>query len=199
MSDKKQKTLIIGCGAIAYEIKQIIELNNWENVTLKCLNANLHNHPKKIPEKIQKIIESNQRNYSKIFLAYADCGTGGMIDKIVKNYGIQRLKGAHCYEFFSGSNLFRDINSKEIGTFYLTDFLVKHFDRLVIDGLGISKHPHLKKEYFKNYKRVVYLAQNPTTALKSKAKRCADILNLEFSIQYTGLDELSNQLKLAEI
>ena len=194
---KNKDILIIGCGAIAHEINEIIKLNNWNNVSLQCLNADLHNTPKKLPTKIEETIESNLKEYSKIFLAYADCGTGGLIDSMLKNYDIERLEGAHCYEFYAGSRLFKDLSDREIGTFYLTDFLVKNFKRLIIDGLGISKHPSLKDEYFKNYKNIVYLAQKLNDDSELKAKDCADYLNLEFSIHYTGLDNFENQLNKA--
>ena len=194
---KDKEILIIGCGAIAHEVREIIELNNWDNVRLQCLNADLHNTPKILPAKIKESIDSNINDYSKIFLAYADCGTGGLIDLILKDYDIERLDGAHCYEFYSGSSVFEELSEKEIGTFYLTDFLVKNFDRLVVDGLGIQKYPALKEEYFKNYKNVVYLAQKQDNVLESKARECADYLNLEFSALFTGLNNLENQLNKA--
>jgi len=191
---KNKDILIIGCGAIAHEVREIIELNNWDNVRLQCLNAELHNTPKILPRKIKETIDSNINDYSKIFLAYADCGTGGLIDLLLKDYDIERLDGAHCYEFYSGSSVFKELSEKEIGTFYLTDFLVKNFDRLVIEGLGIQKYPSLKEDYFRNYKNVVYLAQLQDNVLESKARECADYLNLEFSVHFTGLKNLGNQL-----
>ena len=194
---KNKDILIIGCGAIAHEINEIIKLNNWNNASLQCLNADLHNTPKKLPTKIKETIESNLKEYSKIFLAYADCGTGGLIDSMLKNYDIERLEGAHCYEFYAGSSLFKDLSDREIGTFYLTDFLVKNFKRLIIDGLGISKHPSLKDEYFKNYKNIVYLAQKHDNDLELKAKACANYLNLEYSVHYTGLGNFEDQLNKA--
>ena len=194
---KDKEILIIGCGAIAHEVREIIELNNWDNVRLQCLNADLHNTPKILPAKIKESIDSNINDYSKIFLAYADCGTGGLIDLILKDYDIERLDGAHCYEFYSGSSVFEELSEKEIGTFYLTDFLVKNFDRLVVYGLGIQKYPALKEKYFKNYKNVVYLAQKQDNVLESKARECADYLNLEFSALFTGLNNLENQLSKA--
>ena len=194
---KDKEILIIGCGAIAHEVREIIELNNWDNVRLQCLNADLHNTPKILPKKIKEAIDANLNDYSKIFLAYADCGTGGLIDLMLKDYDIERLDGAHCYEFYSGSSVFEELSEKEIGTFYLTDFLVKNFDRLVIDGLGIQKYPALKEDYFKNYKNVVYLAQKQDNVLESKARECADYLNLEFSALFTGLNNLENQLNKA--
>ena len=193
----KKDILIIGCGALAHEVREIIKLNDWDNVRLQCLNADLHNTPKILPAKIKESIDSNINDYSKIFLAYADCGTGGLIDLILKDYDIERLDGAHCYEFYSGSSFFEELSEKEIGTFYLTDFLVKNFDRLVVDGLGIQKYPALKEEYFKNYKNVVYLAQKQDNVLESKARECADYLNLEFSALFTGLNNLENQLSKA--
>ena len=195
----KEDILIIGCGALAHEINEVIKLNDWNNVTLQCLNADLHNRPEKLPAKIKEMIKSSLDDYSKIFLAYADCGTGGLIDSMLANYDIQRLEGAHCYEFYSGSKIFRELCDREIGTFYLTDFLVRNFERLIIDGLGISKNPSLKEVYFRNYKNIVYLAQRPDNGLQSKARECADSLGLKFSIHYTGLDNFKNQLNKAVI
>ena len=194
---KNKDSLIIGCGAVAHEVREIIELNNWDNVRLQCLNAELHSTPKILARKIKETIDSNINDYSKIFLAYADCGTGGLIDLLLKDYDIERLDGAHCYEFYSGSSVFKELSEKEIGTFYLTDFLVKNFDRLVIEGLGIQKYPSLKEDYFRNYKNVVYLAQLQDNVLESKARECADYLNLEFSVHFTGLKNLGNQLNEA--
>ena len=190
---KNKDILIIGCGAIAHEINEIIKLNNWNNVSLQCLNADLHNTPKKLPTKIKETIESNLKEYSKIFLAYADCGTGGLIDSMLKNYGIERLEGAHCYEFYAGSRLFKDLSDREIGTFYLTDFLVKNFKRLIIDGLGISKHPSLKDEYFKNYKILSIWRRNMTMIWSSKPRivPIISILNIVFTIPVWAILKIS--------
>ena len=166
-------------------------------MTIKCLDAELHNTPKLIPEKIREKYLALKDDFSKVFIAYADCGTGGMLDSFLKEYDLERLDGAHCYEFFSGQKRFKEFTDQEIGTLYLTDFLVKHFQRLVVEGLAIDKYPELKNEYFKHYKKVVYLAQTRSESLQNDAKKYADFLDLDYSFQYTGLDNVESQLKQA--
>ena len=189
-----EEILIIGCGAIAHEINEIIKLNNWENVQLQCLNAELHNRPEKLPKKIKFVIDSNSDKYSKIFLAYADCGTGGLIDSMLKDYKIERLKGAHCYEFFAGNDLFSKLSEEEPGTFYLTDFLTKNFERLVVRGLKLDQHPELIESFFGNYKRVIYLVQSSNSELTELAMGIADYLGLEFEERLTGFGDLERSL-----
>jgi len=191
------KVLIIACGALSLELNQIKKLNSWDHVTIKCLNAELHNTPKLIPEKIEEKYIALKDDFSKVFIAYADCGTGGMLDSLLKAYDLERLDGAHCYEFFSGQKRFKEFTDQEIGTLYLTDFLVKHFQRLVVEGLAIDKYPELKDEYFKHYKKVVYLAQTRSESLQNDAKKYADFLDLDYSFEYTGLDNVQSQLNQA--
>ena len=191
------KVLIIACGALAYELNQIKKLNAWKHVTIQCLDAELHNTPKLIPEKIKEKYLSLKDEFSKVFIAYADCGTGGMLDSFLKEYDLERLEGPHCYEFYSGEKRFLKFTNQELGTLYLTDFLVKHFQRLVIEGLSIDKHPELKEEYFKHYKKIVYLAQSESESLQNDAKKYADFLELDYSFHYTGLKNLRSQLNRA--
>ena len=156
----KASVLLIACGALAKEIVEIKRLNNWAHIKIQCLPAELHNRPEKIPAAVKTEIEKYQSEFDSIFVAYADCGTGGMLDKVLADYDIERLPGAHCYEFFSGSNAFGKLADEEPGTFYLTDFLTRHFDRLVKVGLGLDRHPELMPAYFGNYRRLVFLAQS---------------------------------------
>lgn len=191
--------LIIACGAIAKEILEIKKRNHWEHVTLQCIPADLHNHPEKIPASVRAKIEEARDSHEKIFVAYADCGTGGLLDVVLDEYGIERLPGAHCYEFFAGSTPFAKIAEEELGTYYLTDFLVRHFDRLVWEGMGIDKHPELLSMYFANYKKVVYLAQTHSVELEEKAKACADKLGLSYQYFFTGLASVENDLHKAAV
>ncbi len=142
------------------------------------------------------MISAMKEKYAGIFVAYADCGTGGMLDKVLDRYGIQRLPGAHCYEFFAGSGVFEQLADEEPGTFYLTDFLVHSFDRLVKEGLGLNRHPQLLSQYFGNYRRVVYLAQSDSKALQDKAKTHADFLGLDYEYRFCGLEPLNHVMKL---
>ena len=191
--------LIIACGAIAKEILQVKQLNNWDNVKLQCLDAELHNHPEQIPEKLQVAIDQYRDQYAHIFVGYADCGTGGQIDRIIEAEGLERLPGAHCYAFFRGIAEFDELAAEELGTFYLTDFLARHFERLIIRGFKLDKHPELIDMMFGSYKRLVYLSQTEDLALMEAAQKAAQYLGLEFRHIHTGYGELESSLNVQSI
>jgi len=191
----KASVLLIACGALAKEIVEIKELNGWTHIKVQCLPAELHNRPEKIPGAVKAEIEKYRSEFDSIFVAYADCGTGGMLDKVLADYDIERLPGAHCYEFFSGSAAFGKLADEEPGTFYLTDFLARHFDRLVKKGLGLDRHPELMSAYFGNYRRLVFLAQSESPNLEAMAKAHADYLGLEYVHKHTGLESVEKSLK----
>jgi hypothetical protein len=186
--------LIIACGALAKEIVALNKANDWDHFKIQCLPAELHNRPEKIPEAVRAEIEKYQSTFEHMFVAYADCGTGGMLDKLLDEYSIERLPGAHCYEFFSGTTAFEQLADEEPGTFYLTDFLTRHFDRLVRVGLGLDKHPELKSAYFGNYRRLVYLSQSVSPELEADAKAHAKFLGLDYRHQHTGLDPVASNI-----
>ena len=186
--------LVIACGAIARELMQLKRSNGWDHMDVQCLPAELHNRPEKIPQQVEAKLKTERDRYDSVFVAYADCGTGGALDRLLEPLGICRLPGAHCYEFFAGNKVFADMAKQEPGTFYLTDFLVRHFDRLVIKGLGLDKHPQLRDSYFGNYRRLVYLAQTRDESLQKTARVCAERLQLEFELRYTGLAQLEAAL-----
>ena len=186
--------LVIACGALAREIVELTHLNNWDHLKIQCLPAELHNRPEKIPAAVRAEIEDKRLIYEHIFVAYADCGTGGMLDKVLADYGIDRLPGAHCYEFFAGSTTFNEFAENKPGTFYLTDFLTWHFDRLVKTGLGLDKHPELMPQYFGNYECLVYLAQSDSPELDALAEQHAAYLGLDYERVYTGLDHVSRDI-----
>jgi Protein of unknown function (DUF1638) len=192
--DQVPGTLIIACGALAREIAALRRANGWTAVDVCCLPPELHNRPERIPAAVQAKIREHRGAYRGIFVAYADCGTGGRLDAVLEQEGVQRLPGAHCYEFFAGAGLFAQLADAEPGTFYLTDFLTRHFERLVIRGLGIDRHPQLAQEYFRNYRKVVYLAQTRSTELRAQAQRIAAQLGLAFEHRHTGLGELGTRL-----
>lgn len=191
------KVLVIACGAIARELVRIKTMNQWEHLEFQCLPAELHNSPDKIPAAVRAKIESEGDRFENVFVAYADCGTGGLLDKTLEEYGIERIPGAHCYEFFAGSEIFHSLAEEEPGSFYLTDFLVRHFERLVIKGLGLDRQPQLMPLYFGNYKRVVFLAQTDSKELQSMAQKHADFLGLEYVYRMRGDQPLSLLLKPA--
>lgn len=187
--------LVIACGAIARELVRIKDLNHWKHIEFQCLPAELHNTPGRIPQEVKAKIESQASRFKKIFVAYADCGTGGLLDQVIDEYGIERIPGAHCYEFYADSGAFRALAEEVPGSFYLTDFLVRHFDRLVIKGLGLDRRPQLMPAYFRNYKRVVYLAQTESEKLQAMAKQQADFLGLDYVYRFYGDGPLSALLK----
>ena len=182
--------LLLACGALAQELLALKRLGGWDHVSIECLPAQLHNTPREIPEAVRAKLEEVKDSYDEIFVAYADCGTGGRLDAVLDEYGIERLPGAHCYEFFAGAERFAEIHEAELGTFFLTDFMVRQFDAIVIRGLGLDRHPELRSIYFENYRRVVYLAQTDTPELVAEARKCAEQLGLEFETCFTGLDPL---------
>ncbi len=190
----KSSTLLIACGALGKEIVEIIRANGWDHVRIQCLPAELHNRPEKIPAAVRAKIHQARSSFERIFVAYADCGTGGMLDKVLEEEGVPRLPGAHCYQFYAGSEAFNALHEAEPGTFYLTDFLTRHFDRLVWEALGLDEHPELKSQYFGNYRKLVYLAQSRDAALEAKAKDAAATLGLEFESRVTGFGELESTL-----
>jgi hypothetical protein len=190
----QDKILVIACGAIARELVRIKKLNEWDHLEFQCLPPELHNKPDQLPAAVKAKIESQAGDYKKVFVAYADCGTGGKLDEVLDEYGIERIPGAHCYEFFTGSESFQGIADAEPGSFYLTDFLVRHFERLVVKGLGIDRLPKLIPMYFSNYTRVVYLAQSESDELKALAQKHADYLGLDYKFHPCGDKPLSRAL-----
>lgn len=189
---KQETVLIIACGALAKEIVEIKKLNAWSHIKIQCLPAEMHNRPHKIPAAVRAEIENSRADFEHIFVAYADCGTGGRLDKVLAEFDIDRLPGSHCYEFFAGAKVFEDFADNEPGTFYLTDFLTRHFDRLMKKGLGLDKHPELLSAYFGNYRKLVYLAQTESSRLQTQAQSHADYLGLEYVYHYTGLTPVAH-------
>jgi len=190
----QDKVLVIACGAIARELVYLRKLNQWNHVDFQCLPPELHNDPERIPAAIKAKIESQASLYRKVFVAYADCGTGGALDEMLADYEIERIPGAHCYEFFTGSEQFQALAEAEPGSFYLTDFLTRHFERLVIRGLGIDRLPQLKSVYFGNYKRLVYLAQTDSRELQAMARQHAETLALNYQYHACGSAPLCRTL-----
>lgn len=187
-------TLVIACGALAREIVDLKRANGWRHMTVQCLPAELHNYPDKIPDAVRGKIRELRADYDQVFVAYADCGTGGLLDRVLEEEGVERIPGAHCYQFYAGTPLFESLADAEPGTFYLTDFLARHFDRLIWKGLGMDRHPQLADEYFRNYKLLVYLAQVEDDELLARARDAAHTLKLEFEYRFTGYGDLERVL-----
>jgi len=188
------RSLVIGCGALGRELVAITQ--QLPNVEIACLPAELHNRPGGIPGAVRgRIADARADGFDRIFVAYADCGTGGLIDRVLADEKVERLPGAHCYEFYAGADAFARLHADEPGTFYLTDFLVRNFDRLVWRGLGLDRHPELLPDYFGNYRRVVYLAQTEDPVLDAAAARAAGQLGLAFERRFTGLGGLESSVR----
>src|SRR5262245_23967836 len=183
--------LVIGCGALARELVELTRRAGLPAVDLTCLPASLHNRPERIPGAVAaRIRRARAEGYDSIFVAYADCGTGGLLDRVLEREGVARLEGAHCYEVYAGRAAFATLADDEPGTFYLTDFLVRNFERLVVRGLGLDRHPELLPIYFGNYCRLVYLAQSDDAELTTRAEDAARRLALTFERRLVGLGEL---------
>ena len=183
---------MIACGALAREITTLVRHHGWDAIEVQCLPAVWHNHPERIPGGVREKIRAARArgDIGRILVAYADCGTGGNLDEVIEAEGAERIPGAHCYEFFTGAPAFAALQEAEAGTFYLTDYLARNFDRLIIEGLGIDRHPELEAAYFGNYRRLVHLAQTRDDALRGAARAAAERLGLEFEHRFTGYGEL---------
>jgi hypothetical protein len=190
-----QGLLVIACGALAHEIIALRRANGWNHLDVRCLPAELHNRPAQIPAAVRGAIRASRDHYRSIFVAYADCGTGGLLDDVLREEGVERIPGAHCYEFFATGPVFADLADAEPGTFYLTDFLLRHFERLVIRGLGLDRHPELFPAYFGNYRKLVYLAQSPLPGAEGLAGAIAVRMGLAFEYRATGYGSLETSLR----
>lgn len=193
----RQGTLIIACGAIARELNALRRANGWRGVRIRCLPADLHNRPERIPAAVRELLEQSREAFAQVFVAYADCGTGGRLDRVLQEFGVERLPGAHCYEFFAGAEAFAALSDEEPGTFFLTDFLVRHFDALVRRGLGLDRHPELHAAYFGHYRRALLLSQTNDAGVVRQAQEQARFLGLEFAQHHTGLAPLDLQIRSA--
>lgn len=186
--------MVIACGALAREILALTDTNNWGHIALSCLPAILHNHPDKICDAVKQAVTKHRPNYGAIYVAYADCGTGGQLARLCDNLGVEMIKGPHCYSFYEGNEGFAQRASNEIDAFYLTDFLVRQFDAFVFKPLGLDRHPELRDMYFGNYRKLVYQAQTDDPRLDEKARDCADRLGLAYERRATGYGDLETTL-----
>ena len=188
------KILIIACGALAREILDLKAANNWTHLDLTCLPANYHLYPDKITDAVRRTVAKYRDSYQSIFIAYADCGTGGLLKSACAELGVEMIAGPHCYSFFEGNDRFAETSQDEITTFYLTDFLVRQFDAFIIKPMGLDRHPELRDMYFGNYEKLVYQAQTNDPDLTAKARICADRLGLTFERRFTGYGDLKSAL-----
>jgi hypothetical protein len=188
-------TLVIACGALAREIAALRRANGWSSLDVRCLPAELHNHPERIAPAVRAEVRRQRARYAEILIAYGECGTRGELDAVLREEGVERLPGAHCYEFFATPAVFAELTDAEPGTFYLTDFLLRHFERLVVRSLGLDRHPELAAEYFRHYKKLVYLAQRELPADIERARAIAASFGFAFEYRFTGYGQLGTRLR----
>ncbi|MFK7870941.1 MAG: DUF1638 domain-containing protein [Roseobacter sp.] len=186
--------LLIACGALAREIIDLRTRNGWQHLDLTCLPANLHLYPEKITQAVREAVTLHRDAYDTIFVCYADCGTGGLLEAACAEMGVEMIKGPHCYSFFEGNAAFAARGDDDMMTFFLTDFLVRQFDAFVIRPMGLDRHPELRDMYFGNYTKLVYQAQTDDPTLTEKARTCADRLGLTFERRFTGYGDLETSL-----
>ncbi|MDR6818562.1 hypothetical protein J2X76_003739 [Neorhizobium sp. 2083] len=192
----REKVHVIACGAIAREILAVSRQQGLGHIDLNCLPAIWHAYPQKIVPGLEKAVaEARKAGFEKIFFAYADCGTGGDIDRLCAREGIARIEGPHCYSFFAGNDAFAAKADEDLFSFFLTDFLARQFEAFVIEPLGLDRHPQLKDMYFGNYRKLVYLSQEEDEALQDKARAAAGYLGLEYEYRFTGYGDLTQALR----
>ena len=188
------RILVIACGALAREILALREMNGWDHLELQCLPANLHLWPDRIPVAVEAAVREARDRYEQVFVAYADCGTGGLLAARCAALGVEMIAGPHCYSFFDGNDTFAARGDGEMLAFYLTDFLVRQFDAFVWRPMGLDRHPELRDMIFGNYRSLIYLAQTDDAALDAEAARCAERLGLAYERRLTGYGDLATAL-----
>jgi hypothetical protein len=185
------RVLLIACGALAHEILALKRINGWDHLDLQCLPANLHLWPDRLPAAVEAAVAERRADYANIFVVYADCGTGGLLQAKCAELGVGMVEGPHCYSFFEGNAVFAEKAETEFDAFYLTDFLVRQFDAFVWRPMGLDRHPELRDMYFGNYSKLVYQAQTNDPALDLKAQDCAARLGLAYERRFTGYGDLA--------
>lgn len=188
------RVLVIACGALAREILALGRINGWAHLDLHCLPAQLHLVPDRIPDAVEAAVTSARGRYAQVFVAYADCGTGGLLAARCEALGVAMIAGPHCYAFFDGNDAFTARGDAEMRAFYLTDFLVRQFDAFVWRPMGLDRHPELREMLFGNYRSLIYLAQTEDAGLDAEARRCAERLGLAYSRRFTGYGDLAGAL-----
>ncbi|MEM9734630.1 MAG: DUF1638 domain-containing protein [Pseudomonadota bacterium] len=180
---------------IAREILAVCEANNLHHVALKCLPADWHHHPEKIAPGVEAAITSARaEGFEHIFIAYADCGTGGLLDAVCEKHGVERIAGPHCFSFYSGNRAFEAEADANLTTFFITDFLARHFETFMVKPLGLDRHPELRDMYFSHYDRALYLAQTKDETLQKNAQAAANFLGLTYEYRFTGYGDLTHAL-----
>ena len=195
--NRSGRVLLIACGALAHEILALKAANGWDHLDLQCLPAKLHLWPARIIPAVEAAVAEARGRYETIFVVYADCGTGGLLQAACARLGVEMVAGPHCYAFFEGNAVFAERAETEFTAFYLTDFLVRQFDAFVWRPMGLDRHPELRDMYFGNYTKLVYQAQVNDPALDAKAQDCARRLALAYERRFTGYGDLAGALAAA--
>ena len=185
-SEGRPSTLVICCGAIANEIVTIVRENGWDHMKVECLPAKLHNDPGGLPEGVRAKIHAGRARGDDVMVLYSDCGTGGGMARVLEEEGVENIGGAHCYEIFTGPEQFKQLMNDEPGSFFVTDFLARHFEKLVFNGLGLDRYPKLRDVYFGRYRRMVYLMQRENADTRARAEAAAASVGLDLEIRHTG-------------
>lgn len=193
-----EKVLVIACGMIAREVLAVKDALKLDHIDLTCLPADFHYYPDRIPAAMDEaIVEARAAGYRHVFAGYADCGTGGQLDRVLERHGVERVAGPHCFAFYQGLDAFADVEDADMTTFYMTDFLCRQFDAFFMRPLGLDRHPELAKDFFGNYEKVVYLAQTDDSALDAVAENAARWLGLAYEKRRTGYGDLAPALRKA--
>jgi len=188
------RVLLLACGALAREILALKTANGWDHMDLHCLPAKLHLYPDQIPDAVAAAVTSRRDAYDAVYVVYADCGTGGLLQARCDALGVEMVPGPHCYSFFDGNDAFAARADVEFTAFFLTDFLVRQFEAFVVRPMGLDRHPELRDMYFGNYEKLIYLAQTDDPALTELAQNAADRLGLTFERRFTGYGDLATEL-----
>jgi hypothetical protein len=186
-------TAFVICGALGAEVKDIVDRRGWD-VDIYGLSAMLHLYPKRIVEELSEKLRALRPRYERLVVVYGDCGTNSRLEPLLAEVGASQVRGPHCYEMLAGQDLFHQVSEERPGTFFLTDWLVRNFDRAVVRGLGIDRDPELKPMLFGNYEAVMYLRQVPLARLATRAGAIAAYLDLPLEIVDVGLGELEERL-----
>ena len=193
-----EKVLVIACGMIAREVLAVKDALKLDHIDLTCLPADFHYYPDRIPAAMDEaIVEARAAGYRHVFAGYADCGTGGQLDRVLERHGVERVAGPHCFAFYQGLDAFAKVEDADMTTFYMTDFLCRQFDAFFMRPLGLDRHPELAKDFFGNYEKVVYLAQTDDPALDAVAENAARWLGLAYEKRRTGYGDLAPALREA--
>ncbi|QND53553.1 DUF1638 domain-containing protein [Phyllobacterium sp. 628] len=191
-SNKSPETVrVIACGMIAREILAIREQFGLDHIELKCLPAVYHHHPEKIAPSVDRaIVRAKAQGIKRIFVGYADCGTGGLLDRVCEKHGVERIEGPHCFSFYVGNDAFASKWDDDMTSFFMTDFLARHFEAFMVKPLGLDRHPELRDMYFGNYTKMIYLAQTDNPRLSANAERAAEFLGLAYERRFTAYGDL---------